>query len=724
MSLGQLPLAGVLVAEVGDRIGASACASVLAQLGATVVVLEGSLDLPAANSSSKWRRRASALAGKLSLVVDPDQPADVALRERLLATADVIICSSDFGPGNRDIRPLRAQVLCDVTAFGDSGPLTGHGGTENLLQSLTGVVHTTGFEGSDPSPVQIPILEMSTGLYAAAAVVAALRVRRRQGFGQRVDAALFDTALNALPNFLALHFAGERAERSGNRHPLYAPWSSFCANDGHVLVCSATADQFTRICNLIGRPDMLIDERFATFHGRRTHAALLEAAIVAWTRAHTVQQCVDAFAALGIACGPVVDAADLRHESNLAHRRMFALLADPQTRGTALVPASALRSDPPSAVGPASIPARGADRDAVATLLAARVQGVGHEEPVLKPRLPALAGVRIVEIGHYTVAPLASRQMGALGADVIKVEPPTGDAIRNASSQRSDGLSHIFVMSNTDKRGLVLDLHCEQDRDRLHALLSKADVLVENLRQGALASRGFGREVLRARHPHLVYCAISGFGADSVYPGRPAYDTVIQAMSGLMAKSGAHGEPLKTGISSSDMIGGQFGLIALLAGLEQRDRFGSVPHFDISMQDASAWITQYDWPGAGKAVPSCLVRCDDGHVLVEGDPRCVLERDVPWRGNRVSLVAALKATGVSASPVLAIPEVVSHPQTVARQLLQPIHSGGDDWTVIGSPLGLRATPPSVRRVMGRLGADDAEVLAAFGLAEQPEVAST
>jgi crotonobetainyl-CoA:carnitine CoA-transferase CaiB-like acyl-CoA transferase len=724
MSVGQLPLADLLVVELGDRIGASACASVLAQLGATVVVVETSFDPPAAGSSSKWLRRASALAGKLSLMLDPGHPEDADLRERLLAAADVVVSSSDFGSRDLAIRPLPAQVLCDVTAFGDSGPLAGHGGSENLLQALGGIVHTTGFEGGDPLVVQIPILEMSTGLYAAASIVAALRVRRRQGFGQSIDAALFDTALNALPNFLALHFAGERAERSGNRHPLYAPWSSFRANDGHVLMCSATADQFKRICSLIGRSEMVLDERFATFHGRRTHSALLETAIGNWTSARTVQQCVDAFGALGIACGPVIDATDLRHEANLAHRRMFAQLADPQTRGTALVPSSAFRSDPPSAVSPASIPARGADRDAVATLLAARVKGAEHEDASLQVRSPALAGVRVVEIGHYTVAPLASRQMGALGADVIKVEPPAGDAIRNASSQRNDGLSHIFVMSNTDKRGLVLDLHREQDRERLHALLAQADVLVENLRQGALASRGFGRDVLRARHPHLVYCAISGFGADSVYPGRPAYDTVIQAMSGLMAKSGAQSEPLKTGISASDMIGGQFGLIALLAGLEQRDRFGLAPHFDISMQDASAWITQYEWPGAEMASPPRLIPCSDGHVLVEGDLQAVMRPAAPWRGDRASLVAALEAVGVPAAPVLAVPEVVCHAQTEARQLLQPIHSGGDDWTVIGSPLGLRATPPSVQRVMGRLGADDAEVLAAFGLAERPELAST
>src|SRR5205085_2744171 len=119
--------------------------------------------------------------------------------------------------------------------------------------------------------------------------------------------------------------------------------------------------------------------------------------------------------------------------------------------------------------------------------------------------------------------------------------------------------------------------------------------------------------------------------------------------------AGAQGEPLKTGISASDMIGGQFGLVALLAGLEQRQRFGIAPHFDISMQDASAWITQYDWPGAGDAAKPRLVACADGHVLAERDPQRVVAAGSPWSGDRASLVAALEAAGVRAAPVLTIP---------------------------------------------------------------------
>jgi crotonobetainyl-CoA:carnitine CoA-transferase CaiB-like acyl-CoA transferase len=710
----QTPLAldGLLVAEVGERISASACGSLLAQLGATVVVLEPRSNR-ATGSSAKWRRRASALAGKLSVACDPADPRDADLRRRLLAAADVIVSSSDFGLQAEGLPVDERRVVCDVTAFGHSGPHAGRGGSEYQLQALGGIVHTTGFEAGDPTPVRTPILEMSAGLYAAASVLVALRVRRLRGHGQHIDVALFDSAVNALPNFLALHFMGERPERAGNRHPLYAPWSSFPASDGHMLLCAATADQFGRICKLIGRASMLQDERFATFHGRRSHADVLEQAIGSWTEKRTVQECVDAFSALGIACGPVIAPDALRQEANLCHRGMFVQLNDPAAHSTALVPASPLRSEPVSSRAASSIPAPDADREAVTRLLAAHVMPAAAPARA-RERKPALAGVRVIEIGHYTVAPLASRQMGALGADVIKVEPPAGDAIRNASATRTDGLSHIFVMNNTDKRGLVLDLQRAGDRDQLHALLAQADVLVENLRQGALATRGFGRDVLRERHPRLVYCAISGFGAESVYPKRPAYDTVIQAMSGLMGCSAEGGEPLKMGLSASDLIGGQFGLLALLAGLEQRDRYGTTPHFDISMQDSSVWLTQYDWKGSVTTLPRML-SCRDGHVLAEGDPTNVIAPGSAWEGDRARLVAALEAAGVPAASVLTVPEVIAHPQTNGRQLLQQMRAGDDEWTVIASPLGLSETPPAVRRVMSRLGNDDAEVIAQFGL---------
>src|SRR5207244_127265 len=123
---------------------------------------------------------------------------------------------------------------------------------------------------------------------------------------------------------------------------------------------------------------------------------------------------------------------------------------------------------------------------------------------------------------------------------------------------------------------------------RFRELLVSADVLVENLRPGSLAKLGFSAQEILNINPRLVYCPISGFGADSPYADRAAMDTTIQAMSGVMDLTRSHGVPYKTGISSADLTGGQLGLVAILAALEYRDRVGRGQTIDLSMQDGAA----------------------------------------------------------------------------------------------------------------------------------------
>jgi len=709
----------LLVVEVGHRIAVGACGGLLAQLGATVVVIEP----PNPSAQGKWRNRAVMLAGKESVVIAPGDAADASLQRELLARADVVLLSTDDGATDVawDAPRPASQIVCDVTAFGHEGPLAGRGGDEPIVAALSAVVETTGPADGPPAVIGAPVLEMSTAVFAAAAIVAACRVRRHTGCGQRIDMAIFDTAVNELANFLPLHFERQPATRSGNRHPLHVPWGSFRARDGFVLICSVTADQFARICKAIGKPELAADERFATSGGRLRHFREMDAHIEAWTRERTVAECEAALTPLGVACGPILTVDRLAHEANLAHRASVRMLDDPATGRPVPVPASPLRAVPCAGRSPMHIPAPDSGRPAVAALLASRA--ASSEAPVVQGDRPSdvrpLAGVRVVEIGQYTVAPLASRHLGALGADVIKIEPPAGDAIRFSSPLRADGLSHIFAISNTDKRGLVLDLRDAAQREKLHRILAQADMLVENLRPGALAKLGFGGDALRERHPTLIYCSINGFGNDSSYPGRPALDTVIQAMSGLMSLTEVDGAPMKAGISASDMLGGEFGLLALLAALEHRDRTGRAAHFDLSMQDCSIWMTQIAWPGSSPAAAHAIVRAADGYVVAMTTAARVrgLLGETAGR-DRASIVEALAAAGVDSAPVATVAEVANSAQVAARGLLlsRPT-SDGDRWTVLGSPLRLRATPGRVRTAMPRLGAEDAIINDEFALRE-------
>ena len=307
---------------------------------------------------------------------------------------------------------------------------------------------------------------------------------------------------------------------------------------------------------------------------------------------------------------------------------------------------------------------------------------------------------------------MAGRMLGALGAEVIKIESPEGDATRKIAPLRVDGASYIFALSNTDKCGRVLDLTNEADRRALDEMLSSSDVLLENLKPGSLAKLGFGSAQVRARHPHVIYCSINGFGTESVYSTRMALDTVIQAMSGLMALTRSNGTPMKTGISISDNLGGQFGLVAILAALEYRDRTGEAVHFDLSMQDATLWATQYAWNEPAEGAPSAtLIETDDGFVACELPAQSIdlqLQRaGLATEGGRVrasrdEVVRAMSPFAVAAA--LKVGEVFNHPHVAARELIVSRPAAGEEaWLVFQPPFKLLSTPATVRTVMSRLG---------------------
>jgi len=625
----ELPLDGVLVVELGSRIAVGAAGGLLAQLGAHVLLVEP----PAPRTDHKWAQRDLFAAGKLSRIAVGREAAALA------QAADLVLVSSDLDGA----APDSPAIVCDITACGTTGPLAGRPLGDTDLQALCGIADTTGAADGPPLAIGVPFLEMSAALYAAAALLAAWRVRRAGGPRQDIEVALYDVAVNALTTFLPNHFGGRTPTRVGNWHNLIGPWNSYRAADGWVLICTASEPQWRRLCSVIGRPQLVEDARFATLAGRVAGRPALDEAIGAWTRGRTVEACVAAVGAANIPCGPITRLAALADEPNLAHRAMVRSLTG-SDGATCLVPGSPFRADSWRGRAPEAIPARDGDRAAIDRLLAARPPGAPSSARASLP----LAGLRVVEIGQYTTAPLAARYLLGFGAEVIRVEPPGGEASR-AWVPGQDGMSYFFAMFNGSKRALELDLAGASGRAALADLLRDADMLVDNLKPGALARLGFDPAKLAALNPRLIHCAISGFGIDSAYPERPAFDSVVQAMSGLMDATRGDGVPYKAGISIADIGGGQFALVALLAGLLLRDRTGAGQAIDLSMQDGAAWLAQTAWRGAPEA--TALAR-----ACTVGD-------------------------------------VADHPQTAARGLLyRQADRRGLTWWMLGPPVRLSATP--------------------------------
>jgi crotonobetainyl-CoA:carnitine CoA-transferase CaiB-like acyl-CoA transferase len=176
-----------------------------------------------------------------------------------------------------------------------------------------------------------------------------------------------------------------------------------------------------------------------------------------------------------------------------------------------------------------------------------------------------LTGVRVVEMTHMVMGPTCGMILAQLGAEVIKVEPPAGDKTRSLGGMGTS----FFPLFNRGKRSVVLDLAHEDDRETMHRLLASADVFLENFRDGQLEKQGLGRDELRGRHPHLIVAGHKGF-LSGPYEHRPALDEVVQMMSGLAAMTGTVEKPQRVGSSANDIMGGMFGVIAILAALYQK----------------------------------------------------------------------------------------------------------------------------------------------------------
>lgn len=195
-----------------------------------------------------------------------------------------------------------------------------------------------------------------------------------------------------------------------------------------------------------------------------------------------------------------------------------------------------------------------------------------------------LAGVRVLDFSHVIAGPLATFYLARMGADVVKIEKPAGgDVLR-----RSERGPSAFLSLNGGKRCVSLDFRTEQGRAQVLEMARETDVFVDNFRPGSLERHGLGYEAIRAVNPRVVYCSISGFGRTGPWADRPAYDHVVQAMTGMAMMGGMEGDdPIKTGFPVVDSATGMLGALAIVSALHQRNRDGRSILLDVSMAAAS-----------------------------------------------------------------------------------------------------------------------------------------
>lgn len=205
-----------------------------------------------------------------------------------------------------------------------------------------------------------------------------------------------------------------------------------------------------------------------------------------------------------------------------------------------------------------------------------------------------LEGVRVLDLTTFLSGPYATMILADLGAEVIKLEPPGGDAARHIPPYFVESDSAYYLSVNRNKKSVVVDMKQEAGRETTRELAARCDVLIENFRPGVAAKLGLAYDKIAQVNPGLVWCSLSGFGQEGPYRDHPAYDMIVQALSGGMSMTGEHGGlPVRSGIPLGDLAAGMFSVIGIQAALVERARTGRGREIDIAMLDCQISMLCY-----------------------------------------------------------------------------------------------------------------------------------
>ena len=377
----------------------------------------------------------------------------------------------------------------------------------------------------------------------------------------------------------------------------------------------------------------------------------------------------------------------------------------------------------------------------------------------------ALNGLRVLDLTQVMAGPFCTMLLADMGADVIKIEPPGGDATRGVDLELAPGVSAPFLAVNRNKRGLVLDLKRPDGLTILERLAATADVLIENYRPGVAKRIGVDYARLSMLNARLIYCSISGFGQTGPYASRGGYDLIAQGMSGIMSATGTEGgAPVKVGVPVTDLGAGLFAVFGILCALRARHVTGRGQLVDTSLFEAglalSAWEATEYWftgqvpRGLGTAhrlnAPYQAFRASDGHFTVGaandnlfprlcallGLEHLVTDPRFDTVGHRLKNRAALEAlieaatvhqprahwlakcedAGVPAGPIYSVPEALDDAHARARGMVQELpHPSLGRVKGLGNPVKMSRTPPGMAKTAPTLGEDTDAILRELGL---------
>ena len=640
-------LEGLAVVEIGGGFAASSAGKALADLGAEVVKVEPPEGDP-------LRRRgvvpgSGAPAGgpflhlntnKRSVVIDRTSASGRAEFERLLARADLAVREGP-APALEDADPWRARrprlVVVSITPFGLTGPRQGWRGDELTL------VHAGGWGYIIPgrgAPREWPPIRpfghhalIQAGLHAAVAALAACRAARATGLGDHLDVSVQETVAFLLGrHFTSFEYAGRIDHRSDRS--VYEPMGFYPCRDGELFIICPEQSQWERMLALMGDTAWGSGASFGTRDARGEHAAEIRERVSAWTRGLGVEEAFHALQGVRVGAAPVFDHARLAQQEHLRARDFFAPVDHPGAGRIELPgppyrlrrpwwrlarPAPALGEAGPAAASgervapgaaPGGAPFTGPDGgspptpDDAAPGRGAGGLPAGGEGGSGPPGDGPLAGVRVLDLSWVWAGPHCTLLLGALGAEVLKVESSRRlDLTRRASVHARElppgpNRSGYFNHLGQHKKSVGIDLSKPEGRDLVRRLAGRCDVFVANFGTGVLERMGLGPDDLLAVNPSLTVALISAFGQDGPWRLYTGYGPLISPLAGLSAVTGyaEDGRPRDVNMAYGDPNGGVHAAVAVAASLLARDLHregGQV--IDVAMWEAMACTAFEGW---------------------------------------------------------------------------------------------------------------------------------
>lgn len=637
------PLEGIRVLDFSRTMAGPFATMLLADLGATVIKVEGTGGRAADTTRTSpprfgWLSSAylSLNRSKMSLAIDLGSSEAGPIIDELAKQCDIVIenlrwdNAERFGlTWDRFKRVKPSLIFCRISGFGATGPDRDAPAYDLTIQAATGALDITGEAGRPPAKMGVPVVDLQTGVSAATAVLAALERRQRDGVGSNIDVSMFDVAINML-GYMGVSYLnlGMIPTRLGSGHQTIYPYNAFATKDSHIVVAPFTQRFWRAFCSVIEREDLAEKPEYHDFASRLANREDLSGVLNGIMLQRSTSEWLERLAAAEVPAGPVNSVAEALEAQQTVARGMVAevdvsplgvckILGSPFKLSTSSGQSALVEYGPPPTLGQDTefvlrtyaclsservqqlkelgIVVANAEGDLRTQVGYARNDGADasdsaeemrRTERSRRPDHKPLEGVRILDLTRMAAGPYCTLMLADLGADVVKVEAPRiGDPTRR-NLPILEGTSVYFLSLNRGKRSLVVDMKTPEGRARIIELTKSANAVVENFRPGVMERLGLDYKVLVAANPQITLCSISGFGATGPMRDYTSFDLVNQAYAGYMAVTGEEGRtPVRLGWPVGDLGGGALACVAILAALHRTRRDGIGYHIDLSLHD-------------------------------------------------------------------------------------------------------------------------------------------